>query len=463
MDYDWLLSQGYPVTLDSFRSQQAASPPGYDCYRTVSQLYADEDTLASTYPALTELFTIGASYEGRLLRVLKLANKNHVVLAGPKPRFFLMANIHGREFITPEVAMQFAKLLLNSYGRDADTTWLLDWHEVYILVTANPDGHAHNEQAFTFWRKNANPIYQALCPGLYGTDLNRNSSFQWGTAGSSDQPCDEVYRGQSAASDLETQAIQTYVTSLFPDQREPSLASAAPLTATGVLITLHSYGNLVLWPWGFTSTPAPNDAQLAQLGHKLASYNGYVPQPAYALYPTSGTTDDWSYGTLGIASYTFEMGGNGDGFLPWCGSYEALVQPNLSALFYAARVARAPYLLSAGPDVLTPTITLADMIPDTAQLTATIVAANPIISTAQAYIDTPPWANGSPLPLFAADGAFDSSSEVVTTTLSTLGLDYGQHIVFVRGQDMADNWGPISAAFLFVLGPYRAYLPIVFR
>ena len=26
------------------------------------------------------------------------------------------------------------------------------------------------------------------------------------------------------------------------------------------------------------------------------------------LYPTSGTSDDWAYGDLGIAAFTFEMG-----------------------------------------------------------------------------------------------------------------------------------------------------------
>ena len=35
---------------------------------------------------------------------------------------------------------------------------------------------------------------------------------------------------------------------------------------------------LVLWPWGFTSTVAPNGAALTTLGRKFAWFNGYEPQ-----------------------------------------------------------------------------------------------------------------------------------------------------------------------------------------
>ena len=462
-EYDELLSQGYSVTVDSFHSQQILAPPAYPCYRTVSQLYADEDLFASTYPTLTEIITIGASYEGHPLRVLKLTNRNHVVSG--KPRFFLMANIHGREFITPEAAMQFVRLLLEGYGHDPDATWLLDWREIYALVTANPDGHAHNETDFIYWRKNANPENQGVCAldyqgDGYGTDLNRNSSFGWGGAGSSSYVCNQTYRGAAPMSDLETQVIQDYVASLFPDQRGPLTTDAAPLTTTGILISLHSYGNLVLWPWGYTYDAAPNSAQLAQLGQKLASYSHYNPQPASGLYLASGTTDDWSYGTLGIASYTFEMG---DTFLPSCSDYDALIQPNLSALLYAARIARAPYQLSNGPDAVGPTInTVAGTgtLVSVAYLTATLTSPSRVISAAQAYVDTPPWAGGAPLSMSAVDGKFNQTTEVVGTALDTSGLTEGRHLVFVRGQDAAGNWGPASAAFLDLEPPHVAYLPL---
>ncbi len=39
-----------------------------------------------------------------------------------KPVFFLMANIHARELITPETALTFMQYLLEHYGVDPDVT-----------------------------------------------------------------------------------------------------------------------------------------------------------------------------------------------------------------------------------------------------------------------------------------------------------------------------------------------------
>ncbi len=143
--------------------------------------------------------------------------------------------------------------------------------------------------------------------GYFGTDLNRNSSFMWNNGGSSGYACDETYRGPSAASEPEVQAIQNYAASIFPDQRGPNINDPAPETATGVFLTLHSYGQLVLYPWGHTSTPAPNGPALATLGRKFGFFNNYtVCQDC--LYSVSGSTDDWMYGELGVPSYTFEVG-----------------------------------------------------------------------------------------------------------------------------------------------------------
>lgn len=74
------------------------------------------------------------------------------------------------------------------------------------------------------------------------------------------------------------------------------------------------------------------------------------------------------------------------------------------------------------------------------------------VAAAEVYIDIPPWMPGATaLPLSAADGAFNAKTEGVTTVLSTTGLAKGKHMVFVRGKDAANNFGPISASFLKIL------------
>jgi len=343
----------------------------------------------------------------------------------------------------------------------------LDYHEIYVLVSANPDGHVKNEpvELGTYWRKNTQPYGSCGSTG-YGVDLNRNSDFKWGGVGSSGDPCAETYHGPSAASEPETQAVQSFVRLLFPDQRGSDDSDAAPITATGVLITLHSYRNLVVWPWGWTYGLAPNSEQLQMLGQKLASFNNYQAEQSSGpdLYLTSGATDDWSYGELGIASYTFEIGSNGDGFYPDCSRYDALIQPNVSALIYAAKVARTPYLTPFGPDVLDVTAgltTTGSLALVTVQAT---ISGGQVISAAEAYVDAPPWAGGEPHALAATDGAFDANVESVSGAFPTAGLAPGRYVIFVRGQDAAGFWGPVSAAFGEpIVLPYSIFLPMVIK
>lgn len=445
-DEQWLRSQGF--AYETLSVMEALTIPDYPCYRTVDELTAQLDQWAGEYPALAELITLGTSYEGRPLRALRLTNR---ATGLEKPILFVMANIHGRELITPEVAMVFAEVLLEGYGTDLDMTWLLDQHRIEILVTANPDGHVRNEADYlwTDWRKNANPTY-GICGGTtFGIDLNRNSSYAWG--GASSNPCALTYQGPTAASETETQAVESYIRELFPDQRLGN--AAAPLDTTGLFISLHSYSNLVLWPWGYTTIASPNAMELAQLGKKLATFNGYTAQQASALYPASGTTDDFAYGELGVAAYTFEIGGIYDGFYAPCSRYDALVQPNVEALLYAAKVARTPYLTPAGPDALdvdasatldpgAPVITVTARVDDRS-------SGNLAVAGAEVFLDRFPWEGGVPVPAVAVDGAFDSSQEAVrgTLLLTTSLAEFLQdrHAVYVRGQDSSGAWGPFTA------------------
>ncbi len=455
----WLSGNGFDFAPLPAKMAHPETIPGYPCYRTIAESDAQIDAWAADYPHLTEVITIGHSYEGRPLHVLRLSNRatdDDTVQFGPKPVFFLIANLHGRELITNEAALVFIEQLLAAYRLDPDVTWLLDEHAIYVLVSANPDGHIKNEpgQPWSWWRKNTNPE-NGYCDGIsYGIDLNRNSSYNWGGVGASSNPCDLTYRGPAAASEVETQAVQDFMQAIFADQRGPEREDTAPEDATGVFITLHSYGNLVLWPWGDTYASAPNAAQLRQLGRKLAAFNGYTAQQASDLYPTTGATDDWSYGELGIASYTFEIGSNHDGFYPGCHRYDALIQPNLPAFLYAAKVARAPYQLPFGPSVSAVSVPSATLqIGDLVDVRATVDDSDnggQSIAAAEAYVGAPPWRAGAPITLTAQDGAFDSATEEVAGHIDTRDMEAGRYLLFVRGQDADGAWGPVTAAYLDV-------------
>ena len=244
-----------------------------------------------------------------------------------------------------------AETLLQQYGVNPEITLLLDYQEIQILPLTNPDGRKWADQGY-FWRKNTDSPGGCDFPH-YGVDLNRNHSFHWG--GASANSCDELYQGPTVASEPETQALQNHVRLIFTDRRGPLDSDPAPADTAGIFITLHSYGGLVLWPWGWTvQFPAPNDAQLQAIGVKLASFNHYTAEQASQMYPATGTSDDWAYGELGIASYTFEMGTT---FFQDCSSFETPIWPdNKNALLYAFKIAPAPYRLAYGPDTLSPSV-----------------------------------------------------------------------------------------------------------
>ncbi len=451
---------------------QTSGIPGYACYRTVEETYSDLAALAAAHPDLATWTDVGDSWEkatpggknGYDLYALALTNRN---IPGPKPKLFVIAAIHAREYTTAELATRFAEKLVDEYGVDPDVTWLLDNYEFHLMPQANPDGRKRAE-AGGLWRKNTDnddgcTVDHVDWGAYYGTDLNRNSSFKWNWGGASNDPCSQVYHGPSAASEPEVQAIQTYAQSIFPDQRGPNNNDPAPADAEGVFITLHSYSELVLFPWGWTDVQdAPNRTALQTLGRKFGYFNQYEVC-SNCLYNASGTTDDFVYGDLGVASYTFELGTT---FFQDCDFFaNDIIPKNMPALLYAFKAARRPYQNPSGPDALNVAVSADAVAAGTAvTLTATLDDSRfysgghgdePVqnIQAARYALDTPSWKGGVTYAMSAVDGAFDATSEDVSASVDTSDLGEGRHIIFVEGRDAAGAWGPPTAVFLTIDAP----------
>ena len=482
-EWERLSAEGYRAEIDTAQTEQMVSAlaqlrqaqlqsaaslagiPGFTCYRTVEETYSALQGLATAQPQLASWIDIGDSWEkltpggkaGYDLFALKLTNS---LIPGPKPKFMLIAAIHAREYTTAELATRFAEELVAKYNVDPDVTWLLDYFEIHILPQANPDGRKMAEGG-QLWRKNTDNDDGCASTSFWGTDLNRNSSFKWNNGGSSSNACNDTYHGPSAASEPETQAIQNYASSIFPDQRGPNDNDAAPATTEGVFISLHSYGRLVLFPWGYTTTAAPNTTALQTLGRKFGYSNGYeVCNGPACLYGTSGTTDDFTYGEFGVASYTIELGQT---FFEQCTAFQSTILPNnMPALYYAAKAARRPYQNPAGPDALTVAVNPAVVGAGTpVVLTATIndsrynsngwgTEPTQAIQAARYTIDAPSWTGAATVAMSAVDGTFNSTSEAVTGQIDTSSLTPGRHTIFVEGQDSAGNWGVLGSVFLTI-------------
>lgn len=93
---------------------------------------------------------------------------------------------------------------------------------------------------FRLWRKTRQP-HSTLC---FGADPNRNFDSSWMTNGTSRNPCGETYGGPQAFSEPETRSLSRFITSL-----------GARVKA---YLSLHSYGQYVLFPHGHTKDKAPD-------------------------------------------------------------------------------------------------------------------------------------------------------------------------------------------------------------
>ncbi|MEM8963844.1 MAG: M14 family zinc carboxypeptidase [Acidobacteriota bacterium] len=485
---DRLRHEGYFVIVDAKETsrlqtalERIAHPtegvtgtiPGFPCYRDVEATLATAQELRVTRPDLVTLVDIGDSWakeqdpaEGYDLLVVRITNSAVAAPPEGKPVFFLIGGTHSREYTPVEIATRFAERLVTSHGVDPDLTWIVDHTEVHILLNANPDGRKEAETG-QLWRKNANLDFcgSSTWPGI---DLNRNYTFQWGCCGgSTTSPCDQRFRGPSAGSEPETQAIMNYAVSVLPDQRPNDTTTPAPADGTGLMVDMHSFGEDVLWSWGFTTTQPPNGPELYSLGRKYAFFTDYRPQHG-SLSTVDGSTKDFAYGELGVPGFTIEIGTT---FFQDCATFTSTILPdNLAALSAFAKHSRRPYQTPQGPDVIDLTLNgdavgvafVGDLVTLVATADDTRFSTNngaePIqpVASATARIGAPSWLPGADIALGATDGTFDQTIEGIGGTLDTSGLPAGRQTVFVTATDTLGNTGAPTAAFLWLLDPATA-------
>ena len=339
--------------------RSTAADTFYGGYHTSAGHEQHNAAVASAHPDLVKLYDIGDSWKKtqgksghdiQALCITKLATGDCALNStGKKPKFVLHTQIHARELSTGEIAYKWIDLLVTQYGKDPEITSLVDSRELWVVPMANPDGVdvvASNPNEPVMQRKNLDDSTGGCSAGDVGVDLNRNSSFQWDI----DQggPCDETYPGTKAVSEPETIAIQGLLDKLFRDTKG-DVGEPAAADTTGVFLTLHSFGNDILAPYGYTNTDAPNKTALVALGKKMGALNGYPVSTGDGGvgYFAPGATDDWLYGTRGVPSYTFEIGpdsGSCGGFFPAYACMDSTFWPKQKlALVYAAKAAATPY------------------------------------------------------------------------------------------------------------------------
>src|SRR6266542_936904 len=309
-------------------------------YHDYAETTAELNQIAAAHPDIVQKTSIGKSYEGRDIWLLKISD--NVAIDENEPEVLYDAHQHAREHLTVEMALYLAHLYADSYGTDARITNLVNSREIWIVPDANPDGGEYDIATGTYrsWRKNRQPNSGTTA---VGTDLNRNWSYQWGCCGgSSGSPSSDTYRGAAPFSAPETTRLRDFVLTRV----------VGGVQQIKVNIDFHTYSELVLWPYGYTfNNTAPGlgadqEATFRTIGVELAGTNGYTPEQSSDLYIADGVSIDWMWGSQGIFAYTFEMfptSSAGGGFYPPDEVIPRETSRNREASLRLAEYADCPY------------------------------------------------------------------------------------------------------------------------
>lgn len=275
-------------------------PVGYTAHHTYAELRAELRAIAEAHPDIIALSSIGRSYEGRKLFIVKISD--NITSDEPEPEVYVDGGIHAHEHLSTEQALALIHWLVDGHGSDARATAIVNSTEVWIAPMVNPDGAAFDisNGEFHKWRKNHQPNAGG---STVGTDINRNFSYKWGGRGSSGDPANSFYRGPKPWSTPEARRIRDFV-------RSRVIGGSQQLW---LALTIHSHGEFVMYPFGWTADPAPPDMRpgdsdrLKALAQGMADRNGYRALQAGQLYRSSGTFMDWAYARHRVLALTLEM------------------------------------------------------------------------------------------------------------------------------------------------------------
>jgi hypothetical protein len=277
-------------------------------YHTFSEMEQILFNFSNNYPEITKLSSQGKSYEDRNIWCLEISDNPGI--DENEPGVFFIGLHHAREWPTLEICLYIIEKLTSEYASDPEITNIVDNRRIWIVPCVNPDGYFYSHDQGIDWRKNRHYFdeYETI-----GVDLNRNYAGSsngdgfgsWGSIGdgyTSHDPVSELYCGPMPFSELETQAIRNIFL-------ENDICA---------LISWHTYGELVMWPWGYSiDEKTPDQILLQQIGEGIASRitgqdgEEYLPIQAAELYPTTGDTTDWAYGyshyVLGRSTFAYTI------------------------------------------------------------------------------------------------------------------------------------------------------------
>lgn len=272
-------------------------------YFTYQEMLDQLDSMYSKHPNLISKIEPIADFktlQGRPIHFLKLSD--HVGQdESSEPKVLYTALHHAREPNSLSQMIFYLWYLLENYGTDPTVTKIVNETQMYFIPCVNPDGYVQNQttnpQGGGLWRKN---MWVDENNALKGVDLNRNYGYFWGAdnQGSSNNPNSATFRGSGPFSEPETQAVRHFCL-----QHDFKIAQ-----------NYHTFGNLLVHPWGYNDQPTAEDVVFKALGSVMNRENNFLIGTGTETvgYVVNGCSDDWMYGEKAekkpIYSYTPEAG-----------------------------------------------------------------------------------------------------------------------------------------------------------
>jgi hypothetical protein len=294
-------SAGFKVWMDY------DGPDGFAQYmdqlETANEDILDLEIIGTTYGTDPE----GGQDTPRDIVALRLTADEDNSQDGSKPAVLYSSLIHAREWIAGEVNRRLLEWFIKGWREEKpDVVNILNSTELWFVLVQNPDGYQYTFDGDRLWRKTLRDndpdgpgplVPDNLITGVDGVDGNRNYPEHWNfdDEGSGTITSDETYRGPAAASEPETQAMMGLMQTIHPKFH----------------ISYHSFGNLLLYPFGFqVNTPSADDPiYVAWAGtDKKPAVQGYNPGVGADLYTTNGEQTDYAAAVEGALAITPELG-----------------------------------------------------------------------------------------------------------------------------------------------------------
>lgn len=307
--------------------------PHLHAYHSYEEISAELSRLAEQYPDKAEKVSLGKTHEGRDIWALRVSSDIKSRATSEKPGIVITGLHHAREWATSEVPTNVARTTLEGYAKDPTAKNRVDSAELWFVPLANPDGYVYSRNEDAWWRKNRRPITETPCGpvkgDVRGVDINRNYSDNnpahahiWRPQGdnqcsyrddgraTSDDPRKDTYRGPSGASEAEVQSL---------------LALELGHENVKAVLDFHSYGGMLLYPWGASRDKVENVDTYRRIANTMNEAIGddrYRVMQSVELYPTSGGSHDVHH-INGKFSITAEIG---DSFHPSASELPVVVE-----------------------------------------------------------------------------------------------------------------------------------------